>query len=647
MGKSNRIRANRASEAVRKLDTKPQKKEMPLWVMSALAILLAVAVVAGLAVSLLSANGVFTRMTTVMETENYKVNATMMSYYFNTQYQTFYSNYSAYLSSSSLDVSKSLKTQKVDPSNQFDMMLLQYSFGLSTYEGTWYQLFMDQSIADVSEILIYCEEADNRGIKLTDEEENEIDEALKTMSETAASQGYTMSSYLAAYYGEGVSKSDVKRALRYSSLASKCATEIGKELESKIDDVRVNEKYASDPDAFDVVDFYSYTLSTSYSEIQNSMFTVDATTTLTAEQKAAILEAYNKKVEELKALAEELKTVTDTKVFAEKVVNFVANDSYDDTYKAALKAANEAAKKADANAADITELGEEDMKAIKAALIAEVIEAVLADKTEIEDAVKIDKDYKETTIEVYGKTASVELAEVLNTTKQDLFEMVQYDYDNLNSEKVGKSSIFKPAGEKATDEEKKSNSYKIAEWLFNKDTAKMDKNTFEDAPDADTKDADKKYSISVLMLTETKRKDTTPTRDVAYIAFDDSKLAANAIADILKETKMDLATFEKYATKWNVEMVSIENYQKGTLGYTSFDDWAYADDRKAGDVTKTAINISSYYYFVAYYDGEGNETWYETVKDAVFSEDTQKYQENLVATYKVTIHDKALDKIGA
>ena len=383
------------------------------------------------------------------------------------------------MSSSSLDVSKSLKTQQVDPSNQFDAMLLQYSFGLSTYEGTWYDLFMDQSIADVSEILIYCEEADKRGIKLTDEEQDEIDEAIKTMSENAATQGYTMSAYLAAYFGEGVSKTDVKHALQYSSLASKCASEIAEELEAKIDDVRINEKYVSDPDKFDVVDFYSYTLSTSYSEIQNSMFTVDATTTLTDEQKAAVLEAYNKKVEDLKALAEELKNVTDTKVFAEKIVDFVAKDSYDDTYKAALKAANEAAKKANADAADIKELEAADMTAIKDAMIQEVIEAVLADKTEIEDAVKIDKDYKETTIEVYGKTVSVELAEVLNTTKQDLFEMVQYDYENLNSEKVGKNSIFTPAGEKATDEEKKSNSYKIAEWLFNKDTAKMATNTFE------------------------------------------------------------------------------------------------------------------------------------------------------------------------
>jgi len=600
--------------------------------------------VAGLVVSLLSANGVFTRMATAVSSENYKVNATMMTYYFNARYQSFLSNYSAYLSSSSLDKTASLKTQNVDPKNQFDAMLLQYEFGMDTYTGTWYDLFMDQTVEDVSEILIYCEEADKREITLSDEELEEIETALDQIEENVASSGYT----LAGVYGEGVKRSDIKKALRYSNLASKCATAIAEDLEAAIKDADVNSKYASDPDKFDVVNFYTYSLSTSYSEIKSNMFDSSATTTLTDEQKAKILEAYNAKVEELKAMAETLKGCADAEAFKKAVVEYHTADSYEDLYKAALKAANEAAKKANKDAADITVPSEDDLKAIKAAMVAEVVAAVLADKDEIEDAVKIEKDYKETTIKVYEKTVSVEFAKVLNTTKQDLFESVHYEYENLEQEKVTKDSIFSTKdGKEATAEDKETNAYKLAEWLFGKDTQKLTTNSFEEAPDADAKDEDKKYTVDAFLLTETRRKDEEKTRDVAYLVFQDKLLAADAIKDLQKETAMDLKKFEKYADEKNVEFVSIENYMKGTMGSSAFDEWLFGAETKAGSITPEALNVSSYYYMVALYVGEGNAYWYESVKDAIFAESSENYQAEMEKTYKVTVNEKALSKIGA
>ena len=65
MGKSNRIRNSRAVK-VSSAPAVKQKKEMPGWVMSLIAIVITVAVLLSVVVSILSANGILLRMSTPM-----------------------------------------------------------------------------------------------------------------------------------------------------------------------------------------------------------------------------------------------------------------------------------------------------------------------------------------------------------------------------------------------------------------------------------------------------------------------------------------------------------------------------------------------------------------------------------------------------
>jgi hypothetical protein len=115
MGKSNRIRNNRANEKLASsygIKTK-EKKGMPNWAMSLIAILITLAVILSVVFSLLSANGVFLRMQTAVSSENFKVNGNMMSYFFNLEYQNFQQEHANYLSNYSLDTSKPV-TLKID-----------------------------------------------------------------------------------------------------------------------------------------------------------------------------------------------------------------------------------------------------------------------------------------------------------------------------------------------------------------------------------------------------------------------------------------------------------------------------------------------------------------------------------------------------
>ncbi len=626
MGKSNRIRANKAQRQLQAPQTKKQKKEMPLWLVTLLTWVVIAAILLTTAFSLMSANGVFDRWVTVMSSNHYKVDANMMSYFFQTQYQSFQSNYSSFLKSTSLDTSKSLREQSIDAENYYDLYLT------GNFEGTWYDYFMNQTVENVTDVLVYCEEAEVRGIELTDEDEATIDATLEEMKETAATYGYTLNSYLALVYGEGIHKADVRRALRYSTLASKCATEIADELDAAITEDRVNNKYTADPDAFNVIDYSKYSLSTSYKEIQKSMFDTTATTSLTTAQKAEVLKKYEEKVAALQAFAEALKGVSNAEEFDRLVVDYAADESYDEIYKAALDKANEELKKAakaGEEAKTVATPNEEDLAAIKKAMLGEIVTAVLEDKTEIEDAIKLDKDSTAEEVTVYEKTVSVAFAKVLNTVKQDTFKDVLAVYEGIEQEKVGK----------VKDDE-------FSEWAFSADRKALETKLIETKPEKDAKDEDKSYTVAVYLLTELKRKDDTLTHNVEYMMFDDQYLAKDVIKDMQKAAKKDLATFKDFAKKNNVESSSMENYVEGSLGYADFDKWLYSDEVKIGDITETPIKVDSY-YMVAMYVGDGNAVWYEDVKATIFSEDSTAREEALAKTHTVDVRKKALNKIDA
>ena len=118
MGKSNRIRNAKASATIAGIKTPAKKQGMPSWALNLITILIAAVILFSVAFSLLTANGVFTRMQTAVKSDNFRVNANMMTYYFKTQYSSFVSENSSYLSYYGLDTSISLKDQYVDTNDE-------------------------------------------------------------------------------------------------------------------------------------------------------------------------------------------------------------------------------------------------------------------------------------------------------------------------------------------------------------------------------------------------------------------------------------------------------------------------------------------------------------------------------------------------
>ena len=292
MGKSNRIKANKALKASKAPLTKKKGKGMPSWLMTLITLVVTAAVLLTVAFGLLSANGVFNRMRVSLSSDHYKINTNMMSYYFYTQYQSFQTEYESYLSYLSLDKSKSLKEQEFGK----DTTKYDASF-LGEFEGTWFDYFMNQTVVSAKGILLYCEEANARGITLDDNDMAEIETNIESIRTTASTYGYTLNNYLAASFGPGVKLTDVRKAIEYSALANKCMNAIVDELELAATEERIENRYNETKNNFNSIDYSTYTFTVDYTEIAKEELGSDHTDAELKENEAKVLAAYQTAVQ--------------------------------------------------------------------------------------------------------------------------------------------------------------------------------------------------------------------------------------------------------------------------------------------------------------------------------------------------------------
>lgn len=201
-------------------------------------VIVAAVLVIGLTVyTNLSSNGTLLRAKTAAETENFEVDGAMMTYFYNVNYQSYYS----YLSYLGVDTSASLKTQECP-----------YITG-----GTWFDYFLSIAQANVNQVLALCEAANDAGVELNDEDQAGVDETLAAISDTAASYGYSLDQYLSLSVGTGINSKDVRRCLELTALASKYSEQYVESL--TYTEEQMETYYSENTADFDGVDYIVYT----------------------------------------------------------------------------------------------------------------------------------------------------------------------------------------------------------------------------------------------------------------------------------------------------------------------------------------------------------------------------------------------------
>jgi len=533
----------------------------------------------------------------------------MMTYFFNVQYSNFLNNYSSYLSQLEFDQNLPLKEQTISSTAQ------SYLGGAS---GTWFDYFMEQTKSQVKNMLIFCEEAKIRDIKLDDKDRENIKEqiaALKTAAEAAAANGYTYNSYLNMTFGSGVKEKDIKKAFEFSTLASKCQAEIEKELLALVTDERILAERDANEKKFQITDYSYYLITVNYDDVVKEIAGTDEDN---IKQKAdEILAEYTKQIVEARSFVESLTEKATVEDFKNAVNEYAANKNYSTEFD---KADFKGDKPSD-----------ENLAIIKTKLVESVLAEINDEKTETKSELVTEGEGDGAKYTLYDIELTVTAAEVFDDIREAVF----------NALTSAKSSYFLEKQTYTEDDE-------YSEWLFDAERKDGDKTKFFSGDEIVDDKAVKSdgYSYARAYFLENRPYlDKTVTKNVAYMLFDTSETAAKAIEEF-KAGTIDLDTFLKIAEE-NEALAAdkFENYQKSNADSDELDKWIFDDERKIGDYSSEAIALSESEYMVLYYYDNGEEAWYVTIKNNLFSDDFAAHFKTLENEYTVIMNDKNLQKI--
>lgn len=614
MGKSNRIRANRAQAKLSSsVAQKNQKKSMPSWLVSTIAIAITAIILLTVVLGMLSSNGVFMRYRDALESEHYTVSGNMITYLYQQQYQGFVSQYSTYLQNGtfSLDTTKSPKNQTFGDATKGGYEATY----LGEFTGTWFDYFMSLAKAQASELLVFSEEAYARGLSLDDADKTAVAAQIAQLEATALQSGYSISQYIAMMYGTGVKVSDVEEMMELTAIAQKGLSAVQADIEAMLTDEAIRAEYEANVLKYDVVGYNYFTESVKYEDVAKELLGSDYTADELAQEKEKVDAKYAEKIAAIKLKQEKLEAMTDAGEFLDFVVTDKTVANYDTLFaKLELKAE-------DTPADDV-------LASIKTTLLDKVIAEYKEGKTTtVGDSVKTaGTDGAEDTYTVYDHSVTKTFAEKIDSLKVSLFN-------------VAVTAKTSNAPNKVVHQENNE----VSKWAFDDAREVGDKKTVKDEKD----DANEKsFTVSVYFLTAKKHADEELAKNVSYILLSSAD-SAKKIIETFKAGEITLERFEQIAKdQANTTANKAENYQKGSFGIDAFDAWLYSDTTKVGSFTETPI-VDSTVNVVAYYYEDGKAMWKISVENALFEKNYTARVEEMTAKYAVTINDSVIADVNA
>ena len=271
MGKGQRIRAARDAEKESmkaELARKAKKAKITKITTAIIAAILVVSLVVGVVWnSIYTAaynKGTIQRDTIILKSDNYAVDAAMMSFFYYSQLNSWASSLD--LSQLGIDTSVSLRRQDC-----------------SFQDGTWFDYFCDAAGEQAKNLVYLSEKALEEGMKLDDSDKNEVQDTLDAYYEQASENNMDKDKFLSAVFGTGVNESDVRKCLELSQLAAKYQESYLNSL--TYTDAEIEKYYTDNIDSYRYVDYYSYAVVADDTDDQN---TFDA-----AKKKANELAAVN------------------------------------------------------------------------------------------------------------------------------------------------------------------------------------------------------------------------------------------------------------------------------------------------------------------------------------------------------------------
>lgn len=264
------------------------------------------------------------------------------------------------------------------------------------------------------------------------------------------------------------------------------------------------------------------------------------------------------------------------------------------------------------------------------------------DKTEAE---KLTKEYADKLIAALEASADDDNADAFNTFMKD---------HALNV--LGLTESEADAKSYASGNVKYTKDNEIREWAFADERQVGDFKLFEETEDHDHKEGDdhsdlaKTYTVVVLTKTEGPDK-AIASADVRHILFskddytDDVKVKEvydKWVADGAKTEDFEALAAEYSADNSNKDNGGLmEDLAKGET-VTEFNDWVFAEGRKAGD--HAIVKTESYGWHIVVYEADGYEGWEKTIVDEIQSKAQTEATDAAAKSYTVTHNDDNMEK---
>lgn len=216
-----------------------------------LAIVLAVAIVAGIGWKLVDSFGLVEKATTAVKVGNEKVSSAEFAYYYAAQYQQM-SYMANYYSQQGMNLGFDTTVAPDDPSNT-----------TTDADGntiTWDKYFLDAAVDQAQFVEAYYGEAVKNGVTLSEDEQKEINETVEEYRSSAAENNFSINAYLKANFGAGFNEKLFKEQLEKETLAQNYYNDQQSAYTAGITDDEIAKEYKENAKNYDYanVRYYSF-----------------------------------------------------------------------------------------------------------------------------------------------------------------------------------------------------------------------------------------------------------------------------------------------------------------------------------------------------------------------------------------------------
>lgn len=549
-----------------------------------IAVLLVVAIIAGVTAFAVSYTGLVEKNRTALTVGDVSVSQPEFAYYYSSGYQMVANYYASYVS---------YDTTKTPSSQTYSGAMGAIPDFPQDKTPTWADFFTYYAENNLKYIKAFVKIADEKKITLDDSDLKKIEENISSLKSTAKGSNMSLNAYLRAAYGKGINEKLLRTILTEQTLAQKVETAKTDELKASYTDKQVEKEYKKNTNDYSTISYRAYKFAAEKVKSEDGSSEAVNDTTLAAAKKKA--DAFAKAVTDeksFKALAADeekalknkdykLYVTDDSKTLNEEVAYATLSQSASDSDF--LKWAFDA--KTEKGSTYVLKGTEDYTVYMMVSPIHKAADNVTYDVRHI--LVKFPTQEKtESKDETTTDTTSASDTTKAETTTEKAKEAEDVKVETLDTSKYKDVGIYLDVNaETATDKATYKKAQDILEEYLNGDKT-----------EASFEELEKKYSED--------------TRD------DDGNLNA----------------------------LIYENTEKGKM-VPQFESWSLAKGRKAGDV---GIVETTYGYHIMYFVKTSTTTWEDNVRAALAQTDLSTYQNEVVEGDNVKIanvNDKAVGAV--